>query len=370
MRDPRITSLIVDILFLATAVSSAVITPSQFIGGQIRPVSYNENDRLDLGEVLSDSATTAVTSPTANAVDVACNGRAFGSDLNIQSCLDALRLIPPGRQQNSFAMRYGPAGAQSDVKLPYRWLSPDGLCNFRVYLVEPAVQAHASFLEIFLAATTVMNTCVNSARSKGGVASNIGGDNKLAVVVAKSEKSDVHCLPNTRAPSAAACHAIIDTIDATRHLTLFGDPFLQPPAEQPLPDFLSDGSRYYGNFAGNDEKDVGVYVGSCANDYNDNVASHPPNAAYSTVGTLRAFQCGRVSHYFGWTGPSSTIDAACSSSAVEIDTTSRAIQTGGCSQALDGGVNVVTNPIFYQNLDGVSFLIRTGPTKPSDDRAM
>lgn len=209
MRDPRITSLIVDILLLASAVSSAVITPSQFIGGQIRPVSYNENDRLDLGEVLSDPATTAVTSPSANAVDVACNGRAFGSDLNIQSCLDALRLIPPGRQQNSFAMRYGPAGAQSDVKLPYRWLSrklhrrakahrspyhrfrksllicargtADGLCNFRVYLVEPAVQAYASYLEIFLAATTVMNTCVNSARSKGGVASNIGNTHPILI---------------------------------------------------------------------------------------------------------------------------------------------------------------------------------------------
>lgn len=123
MRDLRITSLIVDILLLASAVYSAVITPGQFLGGQIGPAPYNENDRLDFGEVLSDPATTAVTSPSANAIDVACNGRTFGTDLNLQSCLDALRLIPPGRQQNSFAMRHGPAGAQSDVKLPYRWLS-------------------------------------------------------------------------------------------------------------------------------------------------------------------------------------------------------------------------------------------------------
>lgn len=64
-------------------------------------------------------------------------------------------------------------------------------------------------------------------------------------------------------------------------------------------------------------RDVGCYVGVGSVDYEDNVASEDANA-FSATGTLRAFITGRVSHYFGWTGPSMTFDTACSSSAVAI----------------------------------------------------
>lgn len=64
-------------------------------------------------------------------------------------------------------------------------------------------------------------------------------------------------------------------------------------------------------------RDVGCYVGVGSVDYEDNVASEDASA-FSATGTLRAFITGRVSHYFGWTGPSMTFDTACSSSAVAI----------------------------------------------------
>ena len=114
--------------------------------------------------------------------------------------------------------------------------------------------------------------------------------------------------------------------------------------------------------------DIGCYLGACANDYNDNVASHPPNA-FSSLGTLRAFLSGKISHYFGWTGPSVTYDTACSSSAVAIHSACKAIVTGECSQALAGGVSLYTNPNFYQNLAAASFLSPTGPCKPFDAKA-
>ncbi|KAL4814504.1 hypothetical protein BDW67DRAFT_192176 [Aspergillus spinulosporus] len=112
-------------------------------------------------------------------------------------------------------------------------------------------------------------------------------------------------------------------------------------------------------------KDVGCYLGLCASDYTDNVASHPPNA-FSSLGTLRAFLSGKISHFFGWTGPSITYDTACSSSAVAIQAACRALQTGECSMALAGGVSLYTSPNFYQNLAAASFLSPTGPTKPFD----
>jgi hypothetical protein len=62
---------------------------------------------------------------------------------------------------------------------------------------------------------------------------------------------------------------------------------------------------------------VGCYVGASYVEYEDNVASEHANA-FSATGTIRAFVSGKVSHYFGWTGPSVVFDTACSSSAVAI----------------------------------------------------
>jgi acyl transferase domain-containing protein/acyl carrier protein/SAM-dependent methyltransferase len=114
--------------------------------------------------------------------------------------------------------------------------------------------------------------------------------------------------------------------------------------------------------------DVGCFVGVCASDYDENVASHPANA-FSALGTLRAFVTGRVSHFFGLSGPSITFDTACSSSAVAIDAACKAIRNGDCSSALAGGVSIFTSPHLYQNLAAASFLSPTGTSKSFDASA-
>lgn len=65
------------------------------------------------------------------------------------------------------------------------------------------------------------------------------------------------------------------------------------------------------------DNNIGCYIGVGMVDYEANVASEHATA-FSATGTLRAFISGKVSHYFGWTGPSVTFDTACSSSAVAI----------------------------------------------------
>ncbi|TGO60221.1 hypothetical protein BCON_0037g00210 [Botryotinia convoluta] len=116
---------------------------------------------------------------------------------------------------------------------------------------------------------------------------------------------------------------------------------------------------------GNEQNDVGCFFGVCGSDYNDNIASHPPNA-FSSLGSLRAFLSGKVSHFFGFTGPSVIYDTACSSSAVAIDAACKSLQAGDCSSALAGGVSLYTSPYFYENLGAASFLSPTGATKPFD----
>ena len=131
-----------------------------------------------------------------------------------------------------------------------------------------------------------------------------------------------------------------------------------------------ESSGYFGEFVGSTPppEDIGCYLGVGATDYNDNVASHPPTA-YSALGTLRAFLAGKLSHFFGWTGPSMTFDTACSSSAVAIHSACKAIESGECSRALAGGASLFTSPFFFENLAAASFLSPTGATKPFDAKA-
>jgi hypothetical protein len=129
-------------------------------------------------------------------------------------------------------------------------------------------------------------------------------------------------------------------------------------------------SGYYSSAASTTEegKHIGVYLGTCATDYDQNVSCHSAGA-FTVTGLLRGFIAGRISHFFGWTGPSMTFDTACSGSAVAIHTAVRALRTGECTAALAGGVNTIGNEVWFQNLAGAQFLSPTGQCKPFDEKA-
>ena len=115
-------------------------------------------------------------------------------------------------------------------------------------------------------------------------------------------------------------------------------------------------------------KHVGVYIGLCSFEYEINIACHP-TSAFTATGALRSFIPGRVSHYFGWTGPSMTFDTACSSSTTALHTACRDLLSGEVTAALCGGVNVLTNLQWTQNLAAGSFISPTGQCKPFDSDA-
>lgn len=86
-----------------------------------------------------------------------------------------------------------------------------------------------------------------------------------------------------------------------------------------------ESSGYHSLWDSDKPADVGCYIGVGSVEYEQNVASEDANA-FSATGTLRAFISGRISHFFGWSGPSVTFDTACSSSAVAIHTACRVSQ--------------------------------------------
>ncbi|RAL03538.1 uncharacterized protein BO80DRAFT_500327 [Aspergillus ibericus CBS 121593] len=129
-----------------------------------------------------------------------------------------------------------------------------------------------------------------------------------------------------------------------------------------------ESSGYFDGQGNPTDTNIGCYLGVGPVDYEANINSHQPNS-YSALGTLKAFVSGRVSHYFGWTGPSMTYDTACSSSMVALHSACKALLSGECTSALSGGVNVITDPALYQNLRAASLLSPTGATKAFDAAA-
>lgn len=113
---------------------------------------------------------------------------------------------------------------------------------------------------------------------------------------------------------------------------------------------------------------IGCFIGASFCEYLDNTNSHPPTA-YTSTGTIRAFLCGRLSYYFGWSGPAEVIDTACSSSLVAINRAVKAVQHGECSQALTGGINIIAGINNYLDLAKAGFLSPTGQCKPFDNAA-
>lgn len=92
-------------------------------------------------------------------------------------------------------------------------------------------------------------------------------------------------------------------------------------------------------------KQVGVYIGTTANDYQLLVVADPLAAnPYALTGTSSAIIANRVSYFFDFHGPSLAIDTACSSSLVTIHQAIRDLRNGDVELALAGGVNMLITP--------------------------
>ncbi|CAF9935749.1 MAG: hypothetical protein ALECFALPRED_006543 [Alectoria fallacina] len=129
-----------------------------------------------------------------------------------------------------------------------------------------------------------------------------------------------------------------------------------------------DSSGYLGSHRRESGDPVGCFIGASFAEYLDNTSVHPPTA-YTSTGTIRVFLCGKISYYFGWSGPSEVLDTACSSSLVAINRACKAIQTGECTMALAGGVNIMTGITNFLDLAKAGFLSPTRQCKPFDGAA-
>ncbi|KAL4894660.1 hypothetical protein BDV59DRAFT_212018 [Aspergillus ambiguus] len=113
---------------------------------------------------------------------------------------------------------------------------------------------------------------------------------------------------------------------------------------------------------------VGVFFGTTSDDWRE-VNSGQDVGTYFIPGGNRAFVPGRISYFFRFSGPSLSIDTACSSSFAAIQAACSYLWRGECDTAIAGGTNVLTNPDNFAGLDRGHFLSTTGNCNAFDDEA-
>ncbi len=127
--------------------------------------------------------------------------------------------------------------------------------------------------------------------------------------------------------------------------------------------------------AGIDPQDIkgsntGVFTGACSSDMlsisGNNIESV---TGYENSGCSLSMFANRLSFYYDFHGPSHTIDTACSSSIVALDSAITALKEGKCDHAIVSGTNVIFSPSISLGFSRLNMLSPTGSCKSFDQRA-
>lgn len=115
---------------------------------------------------------------------------------------------------------------------------------------------------------------------------------------------------------------------------------------------------------------TGVFVGVATNDYQELMEENGVQIeAYSSTGVSHSILANRVSHFFGFHGPSEPINTACSSSLVAIHRSIQSIYAGDCEIAIAGGINLMLNPTLHISFSRSGMLASDGKCKTFDKDA-
>jgi acyl transferase domain-containing protein/non-ribosomal peptide synthetase component F/NRPS condensation-like uncharacterized protein len=117
---------------------------------------------------------------------------------------------------------------------------------------------------------------------------------------------------------------------------------------------------------------TGVFVGITTNDYlNLQLKQNDPSIIDMYTGSSNPlnFAAGRLSHVFGFQGPSMAVDTACSSSLVSVHLACQSLRVRDCDLAFAGGVNLLLSPESTVALSKARMLAPDGRCKTFDASA-
>ena len=117
-------------------------------------------------------------------------------------------------------------------------------------------------------------------------------------------------------------------------------------------------------------RNVGVFVGISGNDYGGlQLRSTEDVDAYTNSGSTASIASNRVSYMLDLTGPSVSLDTACSSALVAVGAACDSIWAGHCEAALAGGVNALISPQTSVGFSKAAMVSPTGQCFAFDARA-
>ncbi|KAB8304586.1 hypothetical protein EYC80_003965 [Monilinia laxa] len=103
---------------------------------------------------------------------------------------------------------------------------------------------------------------------------------------------------------------------------------------------------------------IGTFYGQASDDYRE-VNTAQEIGTYFITGGCRAFGPGRINYFFKFSGPSYSIDTACSSGLATIQTACTSLWNGDTDMAVAGGMNVLSNSDAFAGLSQGHFLTKT-----------
>ncbi|TVY39235.1 Atrochrysone carboxylic acid synthase [Lachnellula occidentalis] len=103
---------------------------------------------------------------------------------------------------------------------------------------------------------------------------------------------------------------------------------------------------------------IGTFYGQASDDYRE-VNAAQEVSTYFITGGCRAFGPGRLNYFFKFSGPSYSIDTACSSGLATIQTACTSLWNGDTDMVVAGGMNVLSNSDVYAGLSQGHFLTKT-----------
>ncbi|KAG2027535.1 hypothetical protein GB937_001281 [Aspergillus fischeri] len=103
---------------------------------------------------------------------------------------------------------------------------------------------------------------------------------------------------------------------------------------------------------------IGTFYGQASDDYRE-VNTAQEIGTYFITGGCRAFGPGRINYFFKFSGPSYSIDTACSSGLATIHVACNSLWNGDTDMAVAGGMNVLTNSDAFAGLSKGHFLSKT-----------
>ncbi|WP_051814095.1 beta-ketoacyl synthase N-terminal-like domain-containing protein, partial [Kitasatospora sp. MBT63] len=114
---------------------------------------------------------------------------------------------------------------------------------------------------------------------------------------------------------------------------------------------------------------VGVFAAACSYDYREQLVENGAADGYATVGTFPAFLANRISHTYDFTGPSITVDTACSGALTALSLAEAAIRAGDCEIALAGAANLLSNGFNHRAFQRAGMLSPNGTSLVFDRAA-